>query len=66
MTDTSGIATARAAQQHAARAAFRYGVRHPVTRAFLAAAATAAAAAYAAGHRVHDLHPPPQPLSRAN
>ncbi|MFC9602445.1 hypothetical protein ACFTTN_03135 [Streptomyces niveus] len=50
------ISAARAAQHHAARAALARGLRHPITRTLLAAAAMAAATAYQAGHRVHDIH----------
>ncbi|MGK5448819.1 hypothetical protein [Streptomyces radiopugnans] len=59
MTDTSHIAAARAVQQYAARAASRYGPRHPLAHALLAAAATAVARAWETGHWVRDLHPRP-------
>lgn len=50
------ICAARDAQYRAARAAARIGVRHPLARLLLAAAAVAAGTAWDAGHRVADLH----------
>ncbi|WP_275463762.1 hypothetical protein [Streptomyces noursei] len=52
----SSIARARITHYAAMRALARHGVRHPVARALLAAAAGAAVSAYTAGHHVLDLH----------